>query len=124
MARWRRRGGRARRTLGGHSRRGADGAEPGADGDLGGDGAEAEGMAAAVAPVAEEHLVVAVTEAAGLTEKGLVVGVHPRACDRGRRGDGARAAHDVDHGAVAPRCRGLRCGRRRALAPELWRARR
>ena len=113
-----------RRTVGGVGDRIADGAEPGPDGDLGGDEAEAEGVVAAVAAVAEEQVVVAVAGAAGLADEVLVVGVHPRAGDGGRRVDGARAAHDVVHGAVAPRRRRLRCGSRRALAPELRRARR
>jgi hypothetical protein len=55
-------------TLDGVGGRGAVGAEPRAEGDPGGDGAEAEGVAAAVAPVAEEELVVLVARAAGVTD--------------------------------------------------------
>ena len=123
MSRSRPRGGTPRLTFDGLGGRGAVGAEPWADGDLGGDGAEAEGVASSVAAVAEEQLVVAVAGAACVAEDGVVDGL-ARAGDGGRRVDGARAAHDVVHGAEAARRRGLRGRRRRALPPQLRRARR
>jgi len=89
-----------RRTVGGVGDRIADGAEPGPDGDLGGDEAEAEGVVAAVAAVAEEQVVLVVGGAAGLAADRVVVGVHPLVCDGRRRVDGGRAAHHVVHGAV------------------------
>ena len=126
MSRSRPRGGTPRLTFDGLGGRGAVGAEPWADGDLGGDGAEAEGVASSVAAVAEEQLVVAVAGAAGFAVGG-VVDCLARGGDVGRRRrriDGARAAHDVVHGAEAARRRGLRGRRRRALPPQLRRARR
>jgi len=78
-------------------RRSVDGAEPGADADLHGDGAEAESVVAAVTDVAEEQVVLAVTGTAGLAEEGRVVGVLQRAGDGGRHVDGGRAAHHLVH---------------------------
>jgi hypothetical protein len=103
---WRWRSQLARLTFEALDGRGTVGAEPWADGDLGGDRAKAEGVAAAVAAVAEQQLVAALAGAAGVADDGLVDGL-ARAGDWGRRVDGARAAHDVGHGGEAARRRGL-----------------
>jgi hypothetical protein len=109
-----------RRTFDGLGGRSAGGAQPGAGRDPGGDGPEAEGVAPAVAPVAEEQLLAAVPRAAHVAENAVEDG----AGNGGRRVDGQRAAHDVGDGAEAPRGRGGGGRSGRALAPEPRRARR